>query len=377
MAEPLRSPTSPRAGPPPSSGVETRTAQLPRARHRPVGTVIKGFLGRHPILCLVLLSPGIPEYLSSSSPLSTLLVNPGIFFLQLAANVGLYLPGVLLIREAMIRWQKGWGSVLLLGAAYGILEEGIVLETLFYARAGPVGVLGSYGHWLGVNWVWIPGVLLVHMLLSISLPILLLGLALPGTHGRSLVGRRGISLAFLLWAVDLPLLALFVHAVYRYWMGWPIFFSSLLAIAALVFVAYVVPARLMPRRSGPPRVAPLGAALMGASIFPALWLLEGALEFWRAPPWSAILLIVSVEGALGFLIVWAVGSTHHEPQLVALAGGMILPIAVLGFAVELPIPVTIIADGVAVWFLRYLWTKYSPAAPVPAVPVPPGARAFG
>ncbi len=96
----------------------------------------------------------------------------------------------------MVRWRKGWGSVLLLGAAYGILEEGIALSTLFNSSAGPVGQLGFYGHWLGVNWVWVAGILPVHMIFSISLPILLLGLALPGTVGKSLLSRRGIRVAY-------------------------------------------------------------------------------------------------------------------------------------------------------------------------------------
>lgn len=357
--------------------VDPRTTGLPRAMHRPIGTVVKGLLARHPIFCLALLSPGIPEYLSSSSALSTILVNPPFFFVQLAANLGLYVPGVLLIREAMIRWKKGWGSVLLLGAAYGILEEGIALETLFYAHAGPVGVLGSYGHWLGVNWVWVPGVLLVHMVFSITLPILLVGLALPQTRGKSLVGRAGISVAFLVWAVDIPLLMLFVHTIYHYWMGWPIFFGSLLAIGLLVLGAYTVPARLLPTKIGPPQVTPLWAAAMGVAVFPAVWLLEGVFGTWRAPPWVTILSIVGYEAGLGLLIVRTVGTVQNEPQLVALAAGAILPIAVIGFVAELPIPVVLLADVAAIWFIHHLWTRYSPRFRRSALLVPPGARAFG
>ncbi len=57
----------------------------------------------------------------------------------------------------MIRWRKGWASVFLLGFAYAILEEGLALRTLYNPLAGPVGILGYYGHWLGVNWVWTVG----------------------------------------------------------------------------------------------------------------------------------------------------------------------------------------------------------------------------
>jgi len=334
---------------------------------------IKGFLRRHPVLCLALLSPGIPEYLSSSSALSTILVSPPFFLLQLGANLGLYLPGVLLVREAMVRWHKGWGSVLLLGAAYGILEEGIALETMFYSRAGPVGVLGTYGHWMGVNWVWTPGVLLVHMIFSIGLPILLLGLALPETRGMSLIGQRGILTAFVIWAIDIPLLMVFVHAVYHYWMGWTIFFASFAVIAGLVAVAYRAPTQWLPTRWGPPRVTPFRAALMGIGFFPAIWLLEGVLGYWKVPPWVTILAIVVYELALGYLVVRTVGTVDNERHLVALAAGAILPIAFVGIVAELPIPVTVVADLAALWFLRHLWRKYPTSTAAATISVPPGA----
>ncbi len=108
---------------------------------QPKGAIAKlvDFLKSHPLLFLLLLTPGIPEYLSASSQLTVLVINPVLFFLFLAANLGLYGSGVILIREAMIRWKKGWASVFLLGAAYGIVEEGLDLWTFFYPKAAPVG----------------------------------------------------------------------------------------------------------------------------------------------------------------------------------------------------------------------------------------------
>ncbi|MDA4114782.1 MAG: hypothetical protein OK474_12130 [Thaumarchaeota archaeon] len=176
------------------------------------------FLRAHPILCLLILTPGIPEYLSSSSPVYTIVLNPPQFVFQLAANLGLYGPGVLLIREAIIRWNKGWGSVLLLGAAYGILEEGIALSTLFNPGAGPVGQLGYFGHWLGVSWVRSAGILPVHMIFSISIPILLLGLALPATRGKSLLSRRGIVAVAAILTADVA--SLFWSYFWRSTSGW-------------------------------------------------------------------------------------------------------------------------------------------------------------
>ncbi|MCI4347909.1 MAG: hypothetical protein L3J97_04740, partial [Thermoplasmata archaeon] len=287
----------------------------------------------------------------------------------------LYLPGVLLIREAMVRWKKGWGSVLLLGAAYGILEEGIALSTLFYSNAGPVGSLGFYGHWLGVNWVWIPGVLLVHIVFSISLPILLLGLALPGTRGKSLVGRSGLRWAFAIWAIDIPVLMIVAHAIYNYWMGWPIFFSSFVVIAALVVAAYRAPPELLPNRTGVPRASPLQAGLMGVSLFPATLLLDAFLAALNAPPGLTILSLVLYAGGLGYLIVRTLGSVNNERHLVALAIGLILPIAFAGVLAEIRLPVTLVADLAAVWFFRFLWRKYEPSGTARPLPIPPGAFA--
>ena len=113
--------------------------RLAMAGHVLVG--VRGLLKSHPVLLLILLTPGIPEYLSSSSAINALVLNPPLFLFQLLANIGLYGSGALLIREAKVRWNKGWGTVFLLGAAYGILEEGVALSTLFNPHAGPVGSL--------------------------------------------------------------------------------------------------------------------------------------------------------------------------------------------------------------------------------------------
>jgi len=116
-----------------------------------------------------------------------LVLSPPLFFLLLAANLGLYGPGVILIREAKIRWNKGWASVFLLGAAYGIVEEGLALRTLFNPNSSVVGNLGVYGHWLGVNWVWTVGLVIFHAVFSIGLPIFVFGLAFPDLKSKSLV----------------------------------------------------------------------------------------------------------------------------------------------------------------------------------------------
>ncbi len=327
------------------------------------------FLQRHPIFCLFLLTPGIPEYLSSSSPLNALVLNPAQFAFQLAANTALYLPGALLVREAMVRWRKGWGSVLLLGGAYGILEEGIALSTLYNPNAGPVGQLGFYGHWLGVSWVWAAGILLVHAVYSIALPIMLLGLALPQTKGRSLVGRRGLGTAICVLGADVVGLSALITFGMHFWMGWPVFAGSWLAMAALVLAAKKAPAALIGSTTAEPKVGPVVSFVMGLAFFPFLLFPEQIPKAANLPPFVSIISMYVLEGLLLLLIAHTVGSRGNERVLIGLALGVLVPICVLGVAAELRLPFTLGGDLLMVWFLRRLWRKEAPGQGI-AQPIP-------
>src|SRR2546428_2016008 len=92
---------------------------------------LTAYLRARPIMVLALLTPGIPEYLSGSSSTTWLALNPTGFSVFLVLNMGLYTTGVLLIREAMVHWRRGWAPVFLLGFAYAIVEEGLALRTLY------------------------------------------------------------------------------------------------------------------------------------------------------------------------------------------------------------------------------------------------------
>src|SRR3989442_7287053 len=200
------------------------------------------FLKSHPLVFLLLLTPGIPEYLSASSQLTLLVISPILFFGLLAANFGLYGSGVILIREAMIRWKRGWASVFLLGVAYGIVEEGIALWTPFNPLAQPVGVLGFYGHWLGVNWVWTVGLLIFHSVYSIGLPIFLFGLVFPELKHTSLVSMRGVRISVLGLTVDSILLFLLESVIYpNYNPG-----AGLMIFSGIVITIFVLAARKLP-----------------------------------------------------------------------------------------------------------------------------------
>jgi len=145
---------------------------------------------RKPTLALLLLSPAIGELLSGSSPPEEFF-NPLTFLLLVA----LYGAGALLAREAWVRWGDGPTSLLLLGAAYGVLEEGVVTRSFFCPTWPDLDVLAEHGRWLGVNWVWTVELTIFHSVFSVAIPVALVEFFYPQAGGRPWLGRRGVALS--------------------------------------------------------------------------------------------------------------------------------------------------------------------------------------
>ena len=141
---------------------------------------------RGPLLALILLSPIIAEMLSGSSPPLEWL-NPITPLLL----IWLYGAGVLVMRETAVRWKTGWPSILLLGAAYGIIEEGLAVKSFFDPGWMDLGTLAWYGRWLDVNWVWAVWLTIYHAVVSIAIPIFLTEWIWPRIRGQPLTSRRG------------------------------------------------------------------------------------------------------------------------------------------------------------------------------------------
>jgi len=322
------------------------------------------FFRRHPVLLFLCFTPGIPEYLSGSTPVAALVYAPGGFLLFLALNLGLYGPGVLLVREAFVRWRPGWAGVVLLGAAYGLLEEGTALSTLFNPHASVVGALGSYGRFAGVNWVWAVGVLGVHIVLSVGLPILLLGLALPETRGRPLLSSREVPIALVVYAVDIGVL---VFAT-GYWRTAPWLLVSAVVLAGLL---YAVTRRLPhgtldPTNSGP-RLAPGWFLGLGIAFYPILLLVPGLGEQFSLWPPATIAVDLLLSGALFLFVRREVGRSGNEAALTMLALGALVPIAVIGLVSQLFLPVVLVPDVLFGLFFYVLWMRYRPGPTVPPV----------
>jgi hypothetical protein len=147
------------------------------------------------VLTLFLLAPLTAEALTGSTPIFDFLTHP-FSLLYLPA---LYGSGALLARELVRRRRLGWPNLLLLGAAYGILEEGLVVTSWFNpfwpdvcqrAQHPPTG-LCDYGRMAQTNLVWALSLTLFHAVCSVAIPILLTERLFPQRARAPWLGRRG------------------------------------------------------------------------------------------------------------------------------------------------------------------------------------------
>ncbi|MCI4321539.1 MAG: hypothetical protein L3K05_04450 [Thermoplasmata archaeon] len=248
-----------------------------------------------PWLVLILLSITFAEFLTGSTFVLLPLLNP----LSAVFLVGLYGAGVLLIREAKVRWQTGWPTVLLLGAAYGIAEEGLGTKTFF----GPAGVghLAVYGHWIGVNWVWAAELATFHAIFSIALPIAVIALLFPDTEGRSFLPTRR-ALGFVLATFVVTVAAMFVLFNRTEIPSVGLVVASVAAIAVLIVVAHRAPrglGNLGVGRAAAPSV--LGPFSLGAAFVWGFFALS-----WIGP---ALLPVPAVAAVA--ILAWCVGFGVH------------------------------------------------------------------
>src|SRR5215472_14240276 len=151
---PLPPPPGPVPGPAPDPAaaadlVPTVDVPTPPVEPTPPDAPVQRMRTWPAILALYVLAPAVGEMLSGSTP-------PLLFFtpFSLIFECGLYGSGAVLVRELVRRRGLGWGGILLVGAAYGILEEALVVTSWFNPYWPDLGRLAFYGRALDTSWVW-------------------------------------------------------------------------------------------------------------------------------------------------------------------------------------------------------------------------------
>ncbi|NEB74216.1 DUF998 domain-containing protein [Streptomyces sp. SID14478] len=271
-----------------------------------------------PAVGLFLLAPVIGELLLGATSSDMLGVLPILALL--------YGGGALLIREVVRRAGRGWCAILLLGAAYALVEEGLLDQMLFNADYSGNYDMVSVTHlpFLGTGAYGLLSVLAVHAVWSVTVPIALMEALVPGRARGPWLGRTGLTVTAVLFGLGAVIVGWGSYDDSHFMAPWPRLAGTAVVAALLVVAAFRI-RRPMPGTAGRGAPRPL---LVGAAAFLAttgFWLALQA-SWWGV---AASLAVAVAATALG--ISWSRRPGWGPAQVYALAAGATLTYAWIGF----------------------------------------------
>lgn len=266
---------------------------------------------------LALMSPVFAELMSGSSPPLEFFIPP--FFIGL---LGMYGAGVLLVRETTLRWGKGWGTIIVLGAAYGIVEEGLAVKSFFDPGWVDLGDLGGYGRLFDVNWVWAVWLTIFHSAVSICLPILVLTVLAPAYSRERLLTDEQYRVVLLAFIADIVIFAVLFSAEYVP----PLlqYLGAFVAVVALVIFAKRLPRDLVSARHILPGWSPKRFMILGFAFLLLSFLVASGLLSREISPILTILVIVGGSAMMLFMLQHRLGRQGNRVHKAHLAGGFLL-----------------------------------------------------
>lgn len=230
----------------------------------------------------------------------------------------MYGAGVLVVREAVVRTGGGWPSLVALGLAYQLAEDGLGLQAL--TSPDMYGAADWGWRAAGVNWTYWESQIGVHVVFSVLLPIMLTDLIFPARRGRPYLRTGGLTGTGVLAVAGVVGLRVVISATedpgYRTPWAWTAGF--LVAIAVLAWTALcVLPGRKIPD-PGPAPAAPGPAAAGGAAAVVTVAFLALLLPPGLGPEpvfGASVPLFVPwvLAGALALGAGWAMVRWHGTP----------------------------------------------------------------
>ena len=268
-----------------------------------------------PSVTLFVIAPILAEVLPGATPPIVFLLVPPVAIWETL----LYGCGALLVRQLARRWNGGWWTVLVLGAAYGLIEEGLSLKVIFNTAFEPAGALSTYGRVGDIATVFAAQVTVYHAVVSITIPILLTELAFPKDRDQQWLKPRALRFVAVLWVLALVYGFVVVHpeappATYGIVVG---------IVAVLILLAWSV-RHLRSKEPGlrSRRWVPLFAAGFGGAVLflGASWSGPDAA---RPPLVSLIAQIAVVVAAAALIRRLGRGTPLTDRDCLALASGVL------------------------------------------------------
>jgi len=324
---------------------------------------------RAPVFALYFLSPLVAEYFSGTTlPLVLIfLIVPFALF---------YGSGAVLIREVTRRTGRGWPAILTLGLAFGVLEEGVLTQSLFNPNylAQDLHLLDpGYLKALGIGTLWTVFVLGGHMLWSIAAPVAIVEESTRTRRTTPWLGRTGlivVAVLFLLGCVMTLVVTKAEDADAPFTAS-----AAQVSISAAIAVILVVVAFLLPhgeRRPLPGRAPSAWLVFVATLIAGVGWgLLAGATSL---PSWPASVAIALVCLAILAVLVarWSRQDGWDRWHRLAVAAGALATSGWHAFAMDYDKPpavdlisrvICLLAAAGIIW----LAVRKIRATPAPAV----------
>jgi hypothetical protein len=319
-----------------------------------------------PVVALLVLAPWTAEcswggFPAQDLPLVVLFLGP------------VYGGAAVLIREVARRRGGGWPTIALLAGAFGVVQAGLVDQSLFnpgflddtqYAAEGRAAAATRIPG-IGVNAGQAVDFLGNHVLLSICLPIALVeALTGPDRRDRPWLRRRGLVAVALLYGLGSLLIAIDDGGRKGFLL------SPVQAAAAVAAVALLVGIALRRRPAPRPRPGPvppplrLGAVVLGAHLLG--WVLTG---------WVGVGLRLALAGLLvAAVVAWSRRPGWSPAHVVAGWGAGLLAAAAGAWLAPTYAPTSalsaVLGDAlvtvVAVAFTAAAYRAAAAARPLPA-----------
>jgi len=246
---------------------------------------------------LFFITPLVAEYLLGDFPVT--------FLSPLIMMTPFYGAGALLIRDLARRTGRGWPTMLLLGCAYCLIEEGYTTQTLFNPDA-----LGLHLHLLAPAWIpalgigawWTLFMLNVHAFWSIGVSIALVEGLFPTLADTPWLGNVGDGVAAVLFVAGACANTAYSIHHYHFVASATQFTVTAVFCALFVVAAFLIPAFAPRTRAGAAPsawLAGLVAFLLGFAVFLAPVNLGWAAVAWIAAADLIFLLLLWVFSRRG------------------------------------------------------------------------------
>jgi hypothetical protein len=276
-----------------------------------------------PVAGLFVLAPLVGEYLLGNVSVVQLRALPILALM--------YGGGAILIREMARRNGLGWPGIITLGAAYGLLEAGVIDQTLFNPpvvagvdQGGSSSLIPALGFKAGDALAFIGG----HAVWSIGVPIAVVEALTPGRRRTPWLGTAGLLVTGVLYLAGSVIIFRFMYRMEGFMAPVP---NRLGAAAVAVGLIVLVLALRRRPRAGVGR-ATAGRRLPGPRLVGVIAFAGSSLFFLKSESWGGVAYGVVVATAMALLLLrWSRHPGWGPAHELAVAGGTMLTYAWGGF----------------------------------------------